>query len=272
MQKNPAITHPVLSRNGEEKDLYNNLHAATHHACTRYGQSDFLEALREVANLVGISLPYTEHDHAKLRGLLYLYEDCITLEHTGVNQPAEYIVAPADLAAALSGVPRSSGLLPPNCLFHSETNGKQRLGVYVEPQVWTVSVEGKRETWRVPMPPLVFVGHGTDYNLYALKEAKWPGLDARLYHAPCPNVWGSQGVCQGNAPFPVASSETIWRAVEIFFSSGFNTHLSNGKSKAHKNNILRQWQALWQAKATVYPATDLVDSGLRLKQIAGGER
>ncbi len=71
MQEKPmTTTHPVLNRNGKEKDLYSNLRAATHHACTRYGQTDFLEALREVANLVGISLPYTEHDHAKLRGLL----------------------------------------------------------------------------------------------------------------------------------------------------------------------------------------------------------
>ena len=168
------------------------------------------------------------------------------------------------MAATLSGVTLSSGLLPRDSLFWSKKEGQDRLGLYLPPQVWTVSVRDQTLAWRVPLPGLIFIGHGYDYSLWAVTERP-TDVNARLYLAPCPNV--HQGICRGNAPFPLAAPATMGQAVDAFFSSRFNRDLSNGKSKTHPDCILDQWQALHEAGVEAYPLDDLVDAHVTLGRL-----
>lgn len=203
---------------------------------------------------------WNDRDYANLKGKIYLFEDQMILESYDAGRAgAMYLVDPLDIAARLGGVMGiSSGLLPQGCLSYSRVSGEERVIVYVEAQVWPVSVKGETLTWHVPMPPLVVVGQGQSYSIFALKEAGWPGPETPLYAAPCPNL-GDRGVCQGNAPFPAASPGTIREAVKAFFGSGFNNHLADNKSKAHPQNVLEQWKRLNKRRAEVYPAADLVE-------------
>jgi len=159
----------------------------------------------------------------------------------------------------------TTGLLPTGCLFWQKTGSQERLAIQSPPQVWTVSVV-ELGRLRVPMPGLVWLGQGREYQLYAVAEAGPLTAKTELYHAPCPNVSGS--VCTGNVPFPVASRETIWAALHLFFESEFNTHLDNGKSiRLGKGSILPLWQELAAAGAETYPVEDLVKAKTTLGRL-----
>jgi len=212
------------------------------------------------------AINWPEEAYTSLVMRLDLYQDYIVAQKFEKGQGgALFTVDPLDLATALGDLTVSSGLLPENCLFWSRAGGQERLGVYVAPKVWPVSVQGERLTWLVPLPGFVFVGQGKKYSLWAVKER--PVGTTSLFLPPTPNTSGT--VCTGNAPFPQASAKTIWQAVDVFFSSGFNNHLANGKSqdKKHKENILTRWRELHEAGAESYPLEDLVSAGRTLSRL-----
>jgi hypothetical protein len=219
-----------------------------------------------ISDLLYPNLEWAEDDYAHLKGRLDLYTDFIVLSKFSQGEVAEqYIVDPAEVAAALAGINLNSGLLPERCLFWSKKDGYDRLGVYVPPRVWHVSVRGQEQAWRAPLPGLVFVGCEYDYCLWAVAEAP-TDRRVQLFLAPCPNVH-PKGVCLGNAPFPRAGPATIWQAVDVFFSSKFNRDLSDQKSRAYPKCVLDQWQALHQAGAERYPLADLVGTNLNLGRL-----
>jgi hypothetical protein len=203
--------------------------------------------------------------YARLRMQLNLYDDFILATRFSDGVPgATFVVEPTDLASVLADLPVRSGFLPQNCLFWSKRGGQERLAIYVEPKVWPVSVKQHRRTWHVPLPGFVFVGRNKEYVLYAVREAPVKP-NTRLYNFPAPNI--SNGVCAGNAPFPVASGDTIWQAVDVFFQSGFNNHLDNGKSKQCLNSILDMWHHLNREKAESYPLNDLIFANITLANL-----
>ncbi len=201
---------------------------------------------------------YTSMDYSRYQGSLHLYSDAVLLHKHG-EEP--YCVDPQAVTAALSGINVTAGPLPQGCLWVGRRDGQEYVGVLVPAQVWSVSVTSEAETLKVPLPPLVFFGWGRNYGAYALKGNDWPDRHTSIYHAPCPNVSGQHGVCAGSAAFPVAGLSTIWQAVEVFFESGFNDHLSNGKSRKHGGSVLAMWRELHQAKAKKYPVKDLIYYG-----------
>jgi Prokaryotic E2 family D len=212
---------------------------------------------------------FDESDYDTIKMRLDLYGSMIVATRfDGEARPREtYILDPGAVAIALANIPLVSGPLPEKCLFWGRANGGERLGIFVEPKVWPVSVEREKETWHVPMPGLVWIGQASSYTVYAVKD-EWPKTDSKLYHAPCPNVYGSRGICQGNAPFPAASAAAVRQAVEVFFTSGFSTHLAQNKSRKYPDNVLEQWRGLWEAGANKYPLDDLVDANKTLAQVA----
>lgn len=223
-----------------------------------------------VPDLIYPNIQWQEEDYARLEGRLDLFSDFLVLTKYRAGVVSErYAVDPAEVAAALSGLDLSSGLLPAACLFWSKKGGRDRLGVYVEPQIWPVTVRGEAETWRVPLPGLVFTGCDYNYSVWAVNERP---ADRRtpLYMAPCPNVH-PEGVCRGNAPFPRAATHTIWQAVEVFFSSRFNRDLSARKSRAHPACVLDQWRALNESGADVYPPDDLVQTNITFGRLLDDE-
>lgn len=222
--------------------------------------------LTAIPDLMYPTIRWGEDDYARLQIRLDFYEDFIILKKfSGGEIVQQQIVNPTEVAAALAGLDLSSGLLPRNVLFWSKRDGEDRLGIYVPPQVWLVTVRNEGEAWRVPLPGLILVGHGYDYSLWAV-TGRPTETNIPLYLAPCPNVH-PEGVCRGNAPFPKAGPTTIWQAWDIFVSSKFNRDLSNQKSKAYPDCILDQWRALHQAGTETYPPDDLVATRLTLGRL-----
>lgn len=231
------------------------------------------------ATLVFPGIAWGDADVARLRVRIELFDDLIVLAKFNQGQRVEhFVVDPEQLAIVLGGLSLGSALLPKNCLFWGKWQGADRLGVYVPPQVWPLTVReggqqahstGSGQAWRVPLPGLIFVGHEGDYWLWAVKERP-DSAEIPLYIAPVPNI-STKGVCHGNVRFPKAGCSTIWEAVERFFSSRFNHDLSRGKSRAYPDCVVEQWQALYTAQATVYPLDDLVEAGGTLGAILNAQ-
>jgi PRTRC genetic system protein B len=226
--------------------------------------TDLVNRFTRLTDMVYPGIRWHEQDYATLHAQLNFYDDFIEMSRFREGQVSrQQIVNPLDVAAALSNLPVTSGVLPPGTLFWERANGRERLGLYLPPQVWVVSVrdedylDTQGAAWQVPLPGLILVGHHFDYSLWAVKEQPPLTSDTVLYNAPTPNV-AADGVCRGSAPFPSASAATMLQAAEVFFRSRFNHDLSNKKSKKHPERVLDHWYELNEAGATEYPLDDLV--------------
>jgi PRTRC genetic system protein B len=180
-----------------------------------------------------------------------------------------YPVAIHDVVAACAGMPLSSGLLPPHVLFWQRQAAQPVLAVYVPARRWRVQLEGGGAAgpihYRLPLPPLVFAGCGPAYQLWAVKRRP---ADERepLYHAPCPNVHSRGGVCQGNAPFPLCSPQTIQAALTLFMEGSlFNADLSRGKCRSYPDDVRRLWAELDGRPR--FPLSELRPASLRLQDL-----
>jgi len=232
--------------------------------------NDRNRSLGALPDLIYPAIRWDDDDYARLQARLDFFQDFIMLSKFERGEVTrQHIVDPAEVATALAGIDLNSGLLPPDVLFWSRRHGQVRLGLYLPPQIRLVTIRDEAQAWRVPLPGLIFVGHGYNYTAWAVTERP-TSPETRLYMAPCPNVH-PEGVCRGNAPFPQADPATIWHAVDIFFSSKFNRDLSNQKSQAYPNCVLDQWRALHQAEADVYPLDDLVKTHLTIGRLIHGQ-
>lgn len=210
------------------------------------------------------AMQFEEYEYARLQMRLDLFSDRIvaTRYREGLAE-ASYIADPLAVAQALAGLDVDSGLLPGNVLFWQRRGGQERVGLWLPPDLYLVQVERKK--FEISLPGLVLVGQGKSYSLFAVVEAGRPGPETDLYHPPCPNVSGT--VCRGSVRFPVAGAATIEQAARLFFESGFNAHLTNGKSRKYPDDILRMWRVLNRIKAEEYPLEDLVPARMRLKEL-----
>jgi hypothetical protein len=217
-----------------------------------------------LTDMIYPGIRWHEQDYATLHAQLSFYDDFIVMSRFRDGQVSrQQIVNPLDVTTALSNLALTSGLLPPGALFWGRSDGHERLGLYLPPQVWPVSVRDQDypdthgAAWQVPLPGLIFVGCHFDYSLWAVKEPPPLTPETVLYHAPTPNV-APDGVCRGSAPFPAATAATMLQAVEVFFRSRFNHDLSNGKSRKHSQRVLDHWYELNEAGLTEYPLDDLM--------------
>ncbi len=225
--------------------------------------------LSQITDLIYPRVQWEEDDYTDLQVRLDLYEHFTLMTDFKEGQPvAQQIVDPMLMASALSQISLTSGLLPANTLFWGKQHNAERLVIYLAPKVYTVSIRDLKIAWQIPLPGMVLVGHEYNYSLYALKTEP-TSLNTPLFHAPCPNVH-PEGVCRGNAPFPQAQGATIWRAVEIFFSSRFNQDLGQGKSKKYPANILEMWRDLNREEASAYPLDDLIPAHMNLGRLNHG--
>jgi hypothetical protein len=180
--------------------------------------------LTAIPDLIYPAFKWGDSDYARLQARIDFYDDFLMLAKYRQGKVTEqYLVDPAELAAALAGINLHSGLLPQDCLFWSKLRGYDRLGIYLPPRVWPVTIRdeaqarstGSGQAWRVPLPGLIFTGHEYGYSVWAVK-AYPTDENTPLYLAPCPNVH-PEGICRGSAPFPQAGPATISHAVGIFF-------------------------------------------------------
>lgn len=165
-----------------------------------------------------------------------------------------YPVSVHDVVSACTKVEVGSGLLPANALFWKQQSNQAMLGIYVPARRWKVQTEDR--SYHVPMPPFVFIGFGATYRIFAVKKRPLNERE-QLYYAPCPNVHATGGICEGNAPFPNCSPQTIRQALHLFLEESlFNSDLSRGKCHSHPEDVRVLWAELDGRKC--FPVSELV--------------
>lgn len=147
-----------------------------------------------------------------------------------------------DVVGACTSVALRSGLLPANTLFWGQQAHTPTLGIYVPARRWHLQTAVRN--YHVPMPPFVFVGSEVAYRIYAVKKRP-SGEHDWFYHAPCPNVHTTNGICQGNTLFPTCSPQTIQAAFTLFMEGSlFNADLSRGKCRSNAEDVRQLWAEL----------------------------
>ena len=154
-------------------------------------------------------------------------------------------------------------MLPANTLFWEQQANTTTLGIYVPARRWRMQTAERH--FHLPMPPFVFVGSGTTYKIFAVKKRP-SGEDARLYPAPCPNVHTTGGICQGNAPFPDCSPQTIQAALKLFMEGSlFNADLSRGKCRSYSDDVRQLWAELDGRPR--FPLSELAPAQMRSRDL-----
>jgi PRTRC genetic system protein B len=194
-----------------------------------------------------------------------IYEQLTLLTRRSGATWRQYPISADALARVLANVPSASGLLPPQTLGTGHIAGAPFYVVYVPPHTRTLRMVGAgggtAMPYTLPLPPLVWAGHGTDYRIWALDAPERPTrTGVPLMRAPFPNVFANGGICWGTSdPAPMASPTTLDQVLTLFLEqSNFNLHLANGKSVAFQNSVVAQWQHLTAAGADTYPLNDLM--------------
>jgi len=168
-----------------------------------------------------------------------------------------------DVVSACTEIALGSGFLPPNTLFWKQKADKMTLGIYIPARRWQVQT-GKKHL-QVPMPPLVFVGNGGSYSIYAVKKRPL-SAQTPLYHVPCPNVFGTGGICHGNTPFPLCSAQNMTKTLTLFWEDSlFNGHLSRGKCKTEPADVRKLWRKLDGKKR--FPLSELLPMNKTLRSL-----
>jgi len=208
-----------------------------------------------------------EGEFQALRATLHFFDESVVLvryDEAGGRTACPVMLS--DVAQALAEVSMGSGLLPANVLFWQRLGGAERIGVYVPPGRWRVTARLEPDVaveWNVPMPPLLWVGQGRSYRVWALKRRPTPPDGAQpLWRAPLPNVYDDGPVCAGTVQFPVCGPATIGGALERFFASEFNTHLAGNRSLSHPQSV---WELLARLDGRRrFPLSDLVRDRMTL--------
>ncbi len=197
-------------------------------------------------------------------------ESCWITRHDRSGAPTlTYPAAINEVCNAFNQFGANTGLLSIDTLFWSSRGGSLQIGVWLPPSVRTIhlQVKAKPETLRIPLPGLMFVGHGTQYSVFALIERPTTGREM-LYVAPLPNVHDNGAVCEGNVKFPVASAQSMRAAINLFFESFFNSDLSGNKIK--RGELLAFLRKLKRARK--FPINQLVESDVTVNEFITGTR
>jgi len=199
-----------------------------------------------------------------------VFEEALVLTRfdTDGRPYSTFEVSPVDVAAALSGIGVTTGLLPRECLFMAHVGGGERIGIYVPPGRRSLLAFPDEPALDVPLPGLVFCGEGVSYRVFAVKQR--PGaVGERLFVAPMPNVGAGGLICAGTVRFPVASTATIYQALDLFLKSEFNADLANSKVHSERGDVRELWRKL--AGKTRFPVNELVRSDWDLGELINGE-
>jgi PRTRC genetic system protein B len=196
---------------------------------------------------------------------LTFYSDTILVTKYTTGGTTTHPVHPADVASAFTQVSLTTGLLPPNTLCYARSGGKVAMAILLPATQHTVQVETATglTPLTIPLPPLIFAGKGTQYFVFALKNAV-PASHAPLFQAPCPNVFERGNICQGNTPFPETAPDSIYHAFRTFLrDSAFNTHLATARVQGkHAGNVLALWHHLHTRRTRRFPLRHLVPVSL----------
>ena len=155
-----------------------------------------------------------EYEPDTLRLSLEFYRESVL--RRAVDEQGRTTLAMVDIAEVVrglsAGVSLASGILPgdeagPNTLFWARSSGSTRLGIWVGPRLWRLTLRseepgGKDRRLKLPFPGLVFVCRPDATGAYVFAAAKRPrNADDVLHHCPAPNVFASGKICPGDHSF-----------------------------------------------------------------------
>lgn len=143
-------------------------------------------------------------------------------------------VTPDDLQAAFTNSERDTGWLAPGIVRAGYGKNGEWFVMFTPPQKITLHLLDIG-TLTIPAPALVLAGAGRSYYLWGLAEPFSP--QARAYDAPFPNVHSGGQICWGNNTPPIASTASAQAAWKLFFESPFNSHLTQGKTVHHSDDV-----------------------------------
>lgn len=170
-------------------------------------------------------------------------------------------LSPSSVKAAFSNIPIDSDFLPPNTIKWGTNSGGEYLVQYIPPRqqgvTLTNSTESRLLAITVPMPGMIFMGWGLHYWLWCVKD-KQLTPESQLFHVPLPNVMQNGAICFGTTPHSPCSALGIGRSWDGFWSSPFNDHTVQLKSKEFPTDVRSQLLKLHGQKTKRYPLKDLV--------------
>lgn len=198
-------------------------------------------------------------DHLLLR--LDFYSEAIVMQSMDKTGGSFRMVSAHDVSHALAEeLTFSSGLLPENTLWWSNSKSGPLVAVWMEPGVRRLALQvniGKPPIrYDVPLPGLIFICRpGQPPNIYA--AAKRPaGPKDKVFKAPLANVYDDGRSCPGTNKYPADISGIPGSFLTSFFTRGANISV---RSKKFPEDITRMWQFLDGKKE--YPLSDLYYHG-----------
>ena len=169
------------------------------------------------------------------------------------------IVSAMDVAHALSReLEISSGLLPNNALWWSNTPKGAVIALWEPPRVRRVALQeqalGTPTRYDITFPGLVFLCRPAETPYVFAVKRRPAGLKDVVYRAPFFNVFDDGRVCPGSHKFP----QNVSDIPDSFFRSFFSTTGDhNERSKTYPRDLKKRWEAQ-DGKAT-WPVKDLVE-------------
>ena len=139
-----------------------------------------------------------------------------------------------DLQAAFTNSEHDTGWISPGIVRAGYGKNGEWFVLYAPPQKITIHLL-EVDTLTIPVPALVLAGTGRSYYLWALAEPFSP--HSNVFDAPFPNVQSGGQICWGNNTPPLASPATAQSAWKLFFGSPFNSHLVQGKTRRHAEDV-----------------------------------
>ncbi|MGG6262939.1 hypothetical protein ACQ4M3_24310 [Leptolyngbya sp. AN03gr2] len=185
------------------------------------------------------------------------------------NESTQFkLLSPTVVKAAFDQEPGDSGWMPDNIV----RSGVSRKGTWITQFIPAQKhrIEFQDTLLEIPLPSMVFLGLGKKYYLWAV-AGKTFHPQAVTYHVPLPNVYHSGLLCFGSNRPPETAMATLSTAQKLFFQAAFNTHLVNGKSQKHPENISLQLQNLASHKKQHYPLRDLVKLNCSIEDLIFGQ-
>ena len=202
--------------------------------------------------------PDIEMEPDRLLAQVEIYEENILVRQFIRDTAWVKRISAEDLADAFAGdIEFSTGLLPPDALWHRRSHDQNETALWRPPANWSVAVQTEpfqpAERFNLPMPGLVFLcSPGRPPKAYAAKERPTTEVEV-LYKIPTYNVFRDGGVCPGSHTFP----QNVNDIPESFFESRFSrTGDHRRRSVKHPENLIELWKELDGQEE--FPLDDLV--------------
>lgn len=204
------------------------------------------------------SLGIGSKDHLLLR--LDFYSESVVMQDFNGHEGSFRMVSARDITHALaSEISFSSGILPENALWWTNTRSGPAVAIWVEPGIRRLALQTEAAKppvrYDVPLPGLIFICQSARPPHVFAATKRPTGPKAKVYKAPLTNVHDDGSSCSGSHQYP----EDPGAIPDSFFRSFFSRDLVGYLSKRYPNDITRLWKALHGQDK--FPLSDLVHHG-----------